>query len=86
MKRPKKSKDWLQALCVEAFREPGVAGSGDGGLQVRAFDATTVEEPGRTGSLWRLHSSVHLRALACDFFEPTAAKGRGAGIRDRLTR
>ena len=33
----------------------------------------------RPSSLWRLHSSVHHRALACDFFEPTAAKGRGAG-------
>ena len=40
------------------------------GFQVRAFDATTVREPGRTGSVWRLHYSVNpfarLRFLQAD--------------------
>ncbi len=47
LKRLRKSRGWLYALCVELFREHGVA--------ISAFDATTVQEPGRTGSLWRIH-------------------------------
>jgi len=42
-------------------------------------DATTVKEPGPSGSLWRLHYSVGLPSLACDFLELTAAAGRGSG-------
>ena len=79
LKRLRKSADWLRALCIALFREQGIAMSADGGFQVRAFDATTVKEPGRTGSLWRLHYSVRLPSLACDFFKLTATEGPGAG-------
>ena len=79
LKRLRKSKDWLHALCVELFREQGIAVSGDGRFEVRAFDATTVKEPGKTGSLWRLHYSVRLPSLTCDFFHLTATQGPGAG-------
>ena len=79
LKRLRKSADWLQALCVALFREQGIALSAAGGFQVRVFDATTVKEPGRTGSLWRLHYSVRLPSLACDFFKLTATEGRGTG-------
>ena len=79
LKRLRKSADWLRALCIALFREQGVAMSADGGFQVRAFDATTVKEPGRTGSLWRLHYSVRLPSLACDFFKLTATEGPGVG-------
>lgn len=79
LKRLRKSGDWLRALCIALFREQGIAMSADGGFQVRAFDATTVKEPGRTGSLWRLHYSVRLPSLACDFFKLTATEGPGAG-------
>ena len=79
LKRLRKSRDWLHALCVELFREQGVWGPGDGGFEVRAFDATTVKEPGRTGALWRIHYSVRLPSLTCDFFKLTASDGEGAG-------
>jgi len=79
LKRLRKSGDWLRALCIALFREQGIAMTADGGFQVRAFDATTVKEPGRTGSLWRLHYSVRLPSLACDFFKLTATEGPGAG-------
>ncbi len=78
-KRLKKSKDWLRALCIELFRERGVELSEAGGFQVRAIDATTVQEPGKTGSLWRLHYSVRLPSLACDFFKLTETEGSGTG-------
>ena len=79
LKRLRKSRDWLYALCAELFREHGTAVSSEGGFQVRAFDATTVQEPGRTGSLWRVHYSVNLPSLGCDFFQLTAAKGASSG-------
>ena len=63
----------------QLFRERGVELSEAGGLQVRALDATTVKEPGKTGSLWRVHYSVRLPSLACDFFRLTATKGTGTG-------
>jgi len=79
LKRLRKSGAWLHALCVALFREQGFAMSVGGGFRIRAFDATTVKEPGRTGALWRLHYSVRLPSLACDFFKLTASKGPGAG-------
>ena len=77
--RLRKSQAWLRALCLELFRERGVALCEAGGLQMRALDATTVKEPGKTGSLWRVHYSVRLPSLACDFFRLTETEGVGTG-------
>lgn len=79
LKRLKKSKQWLNAMCIALFQQQGVALSSDGGFQIRAFDATTVKEPGKTGSLWRIHYSVCLPSLCCDFFRLTETKGPGTG-------
>ena len=79
MKRLRKSKAWLRALCLSLFRELGVAVSSEPGFQVRAFDATTVKEPGKTGALWRIHYSVVLPALICDHFRITGTEGPGTG-------
>jgi len=43
--------------------------------RVRAVDGTLVHEPGRTGSLWRVHFSLDLKTLRCDFFEVTDQHG-----------
>ena len=77
LKRLRKSRDWLYAMCMALFQEHGIAVSSDAGRQVRAFDATVVSEPGRTGSMWRLHYSVNLPSLGCDFFKLTSTKERG---------
>ena len=79
LKRLRKSKDWLHALCLQLFREQGVAVSADSGFQIRVFDATTVQGPGKTGALWRIHYSVRLPSLVCDFFKLTETAGRGTG-------
>ena len=81
LKRLRKSKDWLRGLCLALLEERGVAlGLGGGGdFQVRLFDATNVKEPGKTGSLWRIHYSVLLPSLTCDFFKLTETKGLGTG-------
>jgi hypothetical protein len=42
-------------------------------------DATTVKEPGKTGSQWRIHYSLRLPGLECDHFELTPARGKGTG-------
>jgi hypothetical protein len=78
--RLKKAKDWLHSLCVVLFKEQGI-GLNDqpNAFHVRLFDATNVKEPGPTGSLWRIHYSVQLPSLACDFFKITSTKGRGTG-------
>lgn len=77
--RLRKSKEWLHSLCVSLFEEQGIALNKGGGFQVRLFDATTVKEPGKTGSLWRIHYSVTLPTLSCDFFNLTETKGKGTG-------
>ncbi len=46
---------------------------------MRAFDATTVKEPGKSGSLWRMHYSVRLPSLACDYFKLSETEGPGTG-------
>ncbi len=74
LKRLRKCKEWLHALCVSLFAERGLAFADDG-FQVRLFDATIVKEPGVTGSQWRVHYSVGVPSLACDFFKITATKG-----------
>ena len=79
LKRLKKSKGWLHALCVRLFEEQGLAVLPGGAFQVRAVDATTVKEPGPSGSLWRVHYSVGLPSLACDFFKLTGTEGPGTG-------
>ena len=73
-----KAAPWLRGMCVELFRERGWERAGAGGLQIRALDATLVKEPGR-GSLWRIHYSVRLPSLACDFFRLTGTEGAGTG-------
>lgn len=79
LKRLRKSKDWLRQLCLTLFKERGVPLGRSGGRQVRVFDATAVKEPGKTGSVWRVHYSVRLPSLTCDFFKVTETMGEGTG-------
>ena len=41
------------------------------GRRLRAVDATSVHEPGTTGTDWKLHYCVNLADLHCDFFQLT---------------
>jgi hypothetical protein len=78
-KRLKKCKDWLHALCQSLLAERGtfVGNAAEGTL--RLFDATYVSEPGKTGSVWRVHYSVQVPSLCCDHFEITPIAGEGTG-------
>ena len=44
-------------------------------LPPRAIDATTVSRPGSLGTDWRLHFSVNLEDLQCDFVQVTDVGG-----------
>jgi len=79
--RLRKAKNWLHSLCVALFKEQGLIqhSENENNFQVRLFDATNVKEPGKTGSLWRIHYSVQLPSLACDFFKLTTTRGKGTG-------
>lgn len=79
LKRLRKSKDWLRELCVALLRDRGLDVGTREGQQFRLFDATNVREPGKTGSLWRIHYSVCIPSLDCDYFSITPTKGAGTG-------
>ena len=46
---------------------------------LRLLDSTLVQEPGQSGSLWRLHYSFQWPTLACDCLKLTAREGKGNG-------
>jgi len=49
--------------------------------RVRAVDATSVSEPGSTGTDWKVHWAVNLADLQCDFFQLTAIAEGGETFR-----
>lgn len=69
-KRLRSSEEWLRWLAEQLWRQARPAPAVKG-RRVRAVDATTVNEPGRTGSLWRVHFSLNLADLRCDYFQVT---------------
>ena len=81
LKRLRKSKDWLFELCGALFAEremrPEVSATRT--MRLRLLDATTIKEPGPTGSLWRVHYSFQWPTMICDYFKVTGSEGRGTG-------
>lgn len=72
-KRLRASEEWLRWLAERQRGKPLAVESQ--GRPVRLVDATTVSEPGSTGTDWRIHYVVNLANLQCDFFELTDVKG-----------
>jgi len=80
MKRLQKAEKWLHGLCVSLLKESGWEMPVEThGFNVRALDGTLVKEPGRSGSLWRIHYSVQIPSLICDHLELTSTQGAGTG-------
>ncbi len=80
LKRLRCSEAWLKEMCLALLKEQGVKmPSNEHKLVIRLVDATIVKEPGRTGSQWRIHYSLRMPELSCDYFELTATKGPGVG-------
>src|ERR1700730_16898854 len=76
LKRLRHAEGWLRGLCLSLLEENGVCGPEvKPGVKLRLFDGTIVKEPGKTGSQWRIHFSLRLPSLECDFFKLTQRVG-----------
>jgi hypothetical protein len=76
--RLKSSESWLLALVSKMFKlvaEPTALSPRLKGRRIRAYDATTISKPGSKGTDNRLHYSLLLPDLSCDFFELTGIEG-----------
>lgn len=73
-KRLRASERWLRWLAKELGRARGWE-LPRGDPRYRAVDATVISEPGSTGTDWRLHYSLNLGDLQCDFFDVTDVLG-----------
>lgn len=79
-KRLRRAESWLRWLAQQVrgvSRVPVMAQK----RRLRVVDATTVSEPGSTGTDWKIHYSVNLGDLQCDFFELTDVKSGGETFR-----
>lgn len=76
-KRLRSAGPWLTWLTAELVK--GLAKDWDDALwkgrPIRVLDATDIEEPGPTGTDWRLHYSLRLPQMSCDFLELTDVHG-----------
>jgi hypothetical protein len=77
-KRLRRSQKWLQGLTryllaaqqkkLGRFKWPYR-------YRLRIIDASNIQEPGSTGTDWRLHYSIRLPELTCDHYELTDDQG-----------
>lgn len=80
LNRLRQAEPWLRQLCQKLWQDNGVnLEPALKGQPVRLVDATVVKEPGKTGSQWRIHYSMRLPSLECDYFELTPAEGDNSG-------
>ncbi len=73
-KRLRSAEHWLRWLaeqmrCKLGFAKPTMP------RRIRAVDATSISEPGSTGTDWRIHYAINLADLQCDFFSLTDVSG-----------
>ena len=74
LKRLRASSAWLRWIAVNLLDRLGGSSKKPDWLQrfnVRIADATVITEPGSTGSDWRLHYSLELFGLNCDYLNVT---------------
>lgn len=69
LKRLRASGEWFRWMAAELMKQwiekqPAAIFGKD--LRIRIIDASTIQEPGSTGSTWRLHYSIGLPSLQCD--------------------
>lgn len=77
MKRLKTSGEWLRWIAAHLMqdwieKQPSEVFGKD--LRIRVIDGSTIQEPGSTGSTWRLHYSISLPSLQCNEVQITSPK------------
>lgn len=77
LKRLRSSEAWLRSLAAHLAEVPPeeVLSRLAAQYRLRLVDATTVEEQGGAGTAWRVHYTLCLPSLSCDFFEITDDRG-----------
>ena len=75
LKRLRTSGDWLAWICSGLCRAMREEPRLPEGMRPRAVDNTTVQGPASKGTDWRVHYSLDLRTLTCDWLEVTDAHG-----------
>ena len=77
LKRLKAAGDWLRWMAEGVMQtwlaKPPEAIFGEK-LRIRIIDGSTIQEPGSTGSTWRLHYSILLPTLQCNEVHLTSPK------------
>ena len=69
LKRLKASGEWFRWMTVGVMGcwiEKQPAAIFGKGLRIRVIDGSTIQEPGSTGSTWRIHYSIELPSLQCE--------------------
>lgn len=77
LKRLRASGEWFRWMTVgvmEQWVEKQPAAIFGKGFQIRVIDGSTIQEPGATGSTWRIHYSIGLPSLQCDEVYVTSPK------------
>lgn len=77
-KRLRRSRDWLEKLTAHLLKtQQRKLGRFEWPYRyrLRIIDASNIQEPGSTGTDWRLHYSIRLPEMTCDYFEVTDDKG-----------
>lgn len=77
LKRLKGAGEWLRWMAVHLMEDwigkPPTAIFGKN-FRIRLIDGTTIQEPGSTGTNWRIHYSVGFPSLQCDEVHVTSPK------------
>jgi hypothetical protein len=77
LKRLRNAGPWLQRisqdLCLDE-RRLEVPNQWLRGFHLRAVDSTVIHERGAKGTQWRVHYSVQIPSLECDFFKVTTSR------------
>lgn len=75
LKRLRTCGDWLswiaQGICADLRLSPRL----QSGWRIRAVDSSSISGPKSTGTDWRLHYSINLSTLDCDWHELTDVHG-----------
>lgn len=80
LKRLKSSAEWLRWMAAETMgnwieKQPSaVFGGHVNTVNIRIIDGSSIQEPGSTGSSWRIHYSIRLPSLQCDEVHVTSPK------------
>ena len=75
--RLKASGEWLRWMCLELlseFHSKDYPEEFESKFRILLIDGSVVNEPGSTGTDWRIHYSLRLNNLVCDTFKITSPK------------